>query len=154
MRPLLPIIVAAFGLVGCESSPPPKPVSFDPFHGKAFYAVLKSEPVPLPQRSPYDGDVRQREAYNEGFRSGWDCAISGALLHGTFGTPTDLPKDLHEAWSAGWKSGAKTGNDRWFTESKRQQETLGQPDGPANRSQPARVETSQASPAGASGRSP
>ena len=136
MRPLFPILVATIGLVGCESSPPEKQAASDTFHENEIYAALKSEPVPLPQSTPYDGDVRQREAFNEGFRSGWDRAISGALLHGTFGTPTDLPKDLREPWSAGWKSGTKVGSDRWFAESRRRQETLGQPGGSANRSQP------------------
>ncbi len=135
MRPLFPIMVAAIGLVGCESSPLQRAVASDTFHEKAICAALKSEPVPLPQNTPYDGDARQREAFNEGFRSGWGRAISGALLHGTFGTPPDLSKDLQEPWSAGWKSGAKVGSDRWFVESKRQQETLGQ-GGAANRSLP------------------
>jgi hypothetical protein len=149
MRPLFPIIVAAFGLVGCESSPPPKPVAFDPFREKAIYAALKSEPVPLPQSTPYDSDVRQREAFNEGFRTGWDRAISGALAHGTFGTPTNPPRDLREAWSAGWKSGTKVGSERWFTES--QQEALGQPGGSANRSQPLGSGTNQMPSAAGSG---
>lgn len=124
------------GLLGCQSSPPPQPVVFDPFQEKAIYATLKSEPVPLPQSTPYDGDALQRDVFNEGFRRGWDRAISGALLHGTFGTPTDLSKGLREAWSAGWKSGAKIGGDRWLEESKRLRETLSQPVGAANRSQP------------------
>jgi hypothetical protein len=144
-------MVAAIGLVGCESSPPQKPVASETFHENAIYAVLKREPVPLPQSAPYNGDARHREAFNEGFRSGWDRAISGALLHGTFGTPTDLPKDLREAWSAGWKSGAKTGSDRWFAESKRQQETLGQADGAANQGQPVRSETNRTSAAAGPG---
>jgi len=146
MRPLLPLIAAAIDLVGCESSPPQKLAAPGTFHEKAIYAALKNEAVPLPQSTAYDGDVRQRKAFNEGFRSGWGAAISGALLHGTFGTPTD------EAWSAGWKSGAKAGSDRRLAESKRQQGTLGQPDGPANRSQPVRPETNQTSAAAGSGR--
>jgi hypothetical protein len=152
MRAFFPILIAAFSLVGCESSPPPKPVAFDPFHEKAIYAVLKSEPVPPPPRSAYDGPVHQREAFIEGFESGWERAISGALLHGTFGTPRDLPKDLRDPWTAGWKSGAKLGSDRWFAESKRQQETLGQPDGAANRSQATGSETNRVPGAPGSGR--
>ena len=152
MRPLLPIIMAALGLVGCESSPPQKTTASDALHEKAIYAVLKSEPVPPPPRSAFDGRVRQREAFIEGFESGWERAISGALLHGTFGTPGDLSNDLREAWSAGWKSGAELGSDRWFAESKRQQETLGQPDGAANRSQPSGSETNRAPGAAGPGR--
>ena len=152
MRPLFPIMVAAIGLVGCRSGAPQKPVASDTFHEKAIYAALKIEPVPLPQSTPYDGDARQREAFNEGFRSGWDRAISGALLHGTFGTPTDLPKVLQEPWKAGWKSGTTVGSDRWIAESKRQREMLGQPDGAANRSQPVRSDTNQTSAPAGSGR--
>lgn len=136
MRSFTLLFTMLVGLLGCESSPPPKRVSFDPLNEKAIYAALKSEPVPFPQTTPYDGNTRQREAFNAGFRSAWHRAISGALLHGTFGTPTDLANDLREAWIAGWKSGAKVGGDRWLAESKRQRETAGQPDGSANRSQP------------------
>src|SRR5512142_131008 len=60
---LSPVLV---GLLGCESSPQPKPLAFDPFHEKAIYAALKGEPVPLPQTTPYDGEARNREAFNEG----------------------------------------------------------------------------------------
>jgi len=151
MKLLFATILTAFSLVGCESSPPPIPVARDPFREKAIYAALKMEPVPLPESTPCDGDTRQRAAFNEGFRSGWDRAISGALLHGTFGTPIDLPNDLHHAWSAGWKSGAKVGSDRWSAESKRQQETVGQPDGAANRGQPVSSETNRTSSAAGPG---
>jgi hypothetical protein len=59
-------------------------------------------------------------------------AHSGALLHGTFGTPVDLPGDGREAWTAGWKSGAKMGIDRWQAESQKLREGIGQPDAPGN----------------------
>jgi hypothetical protein len=138
MRPLLLIALAAFGLAGCKSSPETRPVAYDVFRMKAVYQVLKSEPIPVPQLTPYDGDTRQHEALNEGYRDGWQRAISGDLLKGTFGTPIDLPKDLLEPWRAGWEAGAKFGFDRWFAERTRQLEANGQPVGPANGCQPAR----------------
>ncbi len=144
-------MAAAIGLVGCESKPQHEPIASDTFHEQAIYTALKSEPVPLPQRTSYDGDARQREAFDEGFRSGWDRAISGALLHGTFGTPTDVPNELHGAWSAGWKSGAKAGGDRWSAESKRQQATASQTGGAATRDHPAGSETNRMSSAAGPG---
>lgn len=152
MRTSLPIILAVIGLVGCESPLMQKRVAIDTSHEKAIYGRLKSEPVPLLETTPYDGDARRSDVFNEGFRNGWERAISGALLHGTFGTPTDLPKDLREAWSSGWKSGAKVGSQRWLAERKRQEEALGQPGGSANRSQPIRSDTNQTSAAAGSGR--
>ena len=111
------------GLLGCKSVSRSKSGASDAFHEKAIYAALKSEPVPLPANTPYDGDARQRDAFNEGFRRGWDRAISGAFLHGTFGIPSSLSKDLHEAWSAGLKSGTKVGSDRWIGEYKQHLKT-------------------------------
>jgi hypothetical protein len=152
MRPILLMALAALGLVGCKSSPETRPVAHDSFRMKAVYQVLNSEPIPVPQQTPYDGDTRQHEAFNEGYRDGWQRAISGDLLKGTFGTPIDLPKDLLEPWRAGWEAGAKVGNDRWHAERTRQLEANGQPVGPANGSQPIHSETSRTSSADGSRR--
>jgi hypothetical protein len=126
MRPILLIALAAFGLIGCKSSPETRPVAYDFIRMKAVYQILKSEPIPVPHQTPYDGDTRQHEAFNEGYRDGWQRAISGDLLKGTFGTPIDLPKDLLKPWRAGWEAGAKVGIDRWHAERTRQLEVNGQ----------------------------
>ncbi len=145
MRELLLIALAAFGLVGCKSISETRPVAHDVFRMKAVYQVLNSEPTPVPQQTLYDGDTRQHEAFNEGYRNGWQRAISGDLLKGTFGTPIDLAKDLLEPWTAGWEAGAKVGFERWLAERTRQLEANGQPDGPANGSQPIRSQTNSTS---------
>ena len=132
-------LVLVIALLGCQSRPAQKKFTWDPFRDQAIYAVLKGEPVPILRSSPYDGDPRRRAAFDEGFRSGWDRAISGALLHGTFGTPTDLSWDLQDAWSAGWHSGAKLGSDQWLAESLRQQEMIRQPDAAASQGFPSAV---------------
>ncbi len=116
MKPILATIVVAIALSGCRNSQSVEPITLDTFRDTEIYARLKNEPVPLPTETPFWNDEKQRESYNEGFRSGWDWAISGALLHGTFATPTDLPEETHTAWSAGWKLGTKMGSGRWMTE--------------------------------------
>jgi len=129
MRQIIVTIVTAIALAGCRSSQTvePVPVTLDTFQEKAIYARLKSEPVPLPTETPYANDQGQLEAFNEGFRRGWECAISGSLLHGTFGTPTDMIEETRRAWSAGWQSGTKMGSGRWMTESQKLREESGQP---------------------------
>jgi len=89
------------------------------FHEKEIYATLRNEPIPLPKTTPYDRNSGQRDTFEQGFRNGWDCAISGALLHGTFGTPTDLSVEMRKIWSAGWDAGTKKGTERWLVESQR-----------------------------------
>lgn len=120
--------MAVVGLLGCASRQTLKPTAFDlSAREKAIYATLKDEPIPLPKETPFDVNSRQREIFNAGFRDGWDCAISGALLHGTFGTPTDLTDDLRKVWSAGWKAGGFAGSNRWLMEDqKMNQEQHGQ----------------------------
>ena len=152
MRPILLMALATFALVGCKSSSETRLVASDFFRMKAVYQVLGSEPIPVPQQTPYDGDTRQHGAFNEGYRDGWQRAISGDLLKGTFGTPIDLPKHLLEPWRAGWEAGAKVGIDRWHAERTRQLEEDGQPVGPANGSQPIRSGTSRTSSAAGSRR--
>ena len=153
MRFFVLIFTALIALLGCKSSPPPKAVvASDSFHEQAIYAALKDVAVPLPQSTPYYADVRQRQSFTDGFRTGWEHAISGALLHGTFGTPADLPDDMREAWAAGWKSGTKMGSDRWMAENQKLREKIGQQDGAANGSQPIRSETNTTSSAAGSHR--
>ena len=103
MKQILAIIVASIALVGCRSSQTGEPITLDTFHETTIYAQLKDEPIPLPNENPYGNNSGQRESYIEGFRGGWDWAISGTLLRGTFVTPTDLPDAEHAAWSAGWE---------------------------------------------------
>ncbi len=126
MKQILAIIVASIALVGCRSSQTGEPITLDTFHETTIYAQLKDEPIPLPNENPYGNNSGQRESYIEGFRGGWDWAISGALLRGTFVTPTDLPDAEHAAWSAGWELGAKMGSDRWMKERDKIQNEGGQ----------------------------
>jgi hypothetical protein len=120
MKKRFAITLAVVSLLGCTSSQTLKPTAFDLSpREKAIYFALKDEPIPLPKETPYDGNSRQREVFNAGFRDGWDCAISGAMLHGTFGTPTDLTDDLRKVWSAGWKAGGVVGSNRWLMEDQR-----------------------------------
>jgi hypothetical protein len=130
------LILAFSGLIvslGCKSNPPSKLEAHDLLHEREIYASLKDEPVPVPSSTAYDASARQRQSFIDGFQTGWDLAISGALLHGTFGTPVDLPADIREAWTAGWKSGTKLGSDRWLAESRK---GFARKDGGANGSQP------------------
>jgi hypothetical protein len=126
------ILCVLIGLLGCKSTPPPETRASGEFQEQAIYAALKKEPVPIPQSTLYGSDVRQQRFFAEGFRSGWERAISGALLHGTFGTPVDLPVDGREAWTAGCKSGTKMGSDRWQAERQKLREGIGQPDAAGN----------------------
>ena len=119
MRQTILTVVAVIALMGCRSNHGQEPLTLDTsFREKAIYSILKHEPIPLPETTPYDRDGGQRKVFNEGFRSGWDCAISGALLYGTFGTPTDLDEEMRKVWSAGWDSGTKAGSDLWLMESR------------------------------------
>ncbi len=125
------MLIGLLGLLGCRSGRV-QPVALDSFREQAIYASLKKEAVPIPASTPYDSEARRRQFFDDGFRAGWDCAISGALLHGTFGTPVDLPSDTRDAWTAGWRSGTKTGSDRWQTEHQKLRPEIGQPDAGGN----------------------
>lgn len=129
MSKIIATIVVAIALAGCRSTQTVDPVTLNTFYEKAIYDRLKNELDPLPTETPYGNDERQVEAFNDGFRRGWDCAISGALLHGTFGTPTDLTEETRRAWSAGWASGTKMGSGRWMKESQNLREENGQQGG-------------------------
>jgi len=126
VRPSILILCVLTSLVGCRSTPPAESRSPDEFHEQAIYAALKHEPVPIPQSTLYGSDARQQQSFADGFRNGWERAISGALLHGTFGTPANLSADVREAWTAGWKSGTKIGSDRWMAKSQELRERNGQ----------------------------
>ena len=76
MRAILLIALAAFGLVGCKSSPETRLVASDLFRMEAVYQVLKSEPIPVPQQTPYDGDTRQHESFN--LKPAVDLSADGA----------------------------------------------------------------------------
>ena len=126
MKRIAATVVAMVGILGCRSNDASKPVALDMFHEKAIYATLRTEPIPLPKTTAYDGDDRQRQTFDDAFRSGWECAISGALLHGTFGTPNDLAKEMRGVWSSGWDAGTKAGSDRWLKENRKLRDEGGQ----------------------------
>lgn len=118
MRALITLLAACL-LAGCKTQPPSQLAPSDHLHEQAIHAILKKAPVPAPRNTPYDSDERQRQAFTDGFRTGWDQAISGALLHGTFAAPVDLADDLRTAWTRGWCSGIGAGIDRWQAESRK-----------------------------------
>ena len=119
MKEIIAASLIAVTLIGCSSPQTPRTDTLDTFHEKEIYSTLRNEPIPFPKPTPYDRNSGQRYTYEQGFRNGWDCAISGALLHGTFGTPTDLSAEMRKIWSAGWDAGTKKGTDRWLVESQR-----------------------------------
>lgn len=122
-------LVSVF-LTGCRADHAETPLTLDASaEEKAIYAALKVEPTPIPKATPYDRNREHRQVFEDGFRTGWDCAISGALLHGTFGIPPDVPKEKRNAWSDGWRAGAKAGGERWLLERQSIQERNGQPAG-------------------------
>ena len=126
MKAIIAASLTAVALIGCSSPQTPRTGTIDAFLEKEIYAVLRKEPIPLSPTTPYDRDSGQRDAFEQGFCNGWECAISGALLHGTFGTPTDLTAEMRKVWSAGWDAGAKKGMDRWLVESQSLRERGGQ----------------------------
>jgi hypothetical protein len=124
LRILILILSAALGLIGCTSKPPIEPLAqafvrntYGIPHEPEIYAILKEEPVPLPQVTLYDGDARLRQVFVDGFRVGWDRAISGALFHDAYalmGRPEE-----GRVWKSGWRSGTQAGYARWKIESQR-----------------------------------
>lgn len=119
MKEIIAASLIAVTLIGCSSPQTPRTGALDTFHEKEIYSTLRNEPIPLPKTTRYDRDSDQRNVFERGFRNGWDCAISGALLHGTFGTPADLNAEMRRSWSAGWDAGTRKGTDRWLLESQR-----------------------------------
>ena len=124
---IIAIFIGVLALVGCKSEHVLLEAPQDMFYAKAIYSRLKEEPIPLPKVTPYNSNIKHRAVFDDGFRSGWECAISGSFLHGTFGTPVDLEKEKREIWSAGWDEGIKTGFNRWQKERQKIQNESGQP---------------------------
>ena len=75
---------------------------------------LQQNPIPLPEKTPFDDNAEKRQAYLEGFSKARDVVVSGAFLHGTFGF--SMPQGLEDPWKAGWKDGNKIAIDRWKQE--------------------------------------
>lgn len=119
MRVIVAIAMALTFLTGCASSHKPVPGAPRSLRENDIYAALRTEPIPLPDETPYDDDERQRTLFGDGFRSGWDWAISGALLHGTSAGPAGLTPDMMNAWWAGWDRGTTRGSERWLKESQK-----------------------------------
>ena len=130
MRQLIATFVMVAVLTGCKSSGTTRLKTLNTLHEQDIYASLKNEPIPLPRTTPYDHDAEKRRVFNEAFRAGWDCAISGALLHGTFGTPIELSEKMNPIWTAGWQAGTKAGSDRWMIEAQRERNRTGQQGAP------------------------
>jgi hypothetical protein len=118
VRILPPIFGVILVLSGCSSRvcAPLRQSELGPVE-RAIHERLRKESVPLPTTTPYDGIATQRQVYVDGFRGGWDHAISGAILHsGLVSTPLEVPQELGKAWREGWRAGAKQGGDRWMKE--------------------------------------
>jgi hypothetical protein len=130
MKQITTALLVSVALTGCRTYHAETPLTLDtPAEEKAIYAALKVEPTPIPKATPYDRNREHRQVFEEGFRAGWDCAVSGALLHGTYGIPPDVPKEKRNAWSDGWGAGAKAGSERWLSERQSMQERIGHPVG-------------------------
>ena len=64
-----------------------------PAVAKAYHA-LRSEPVPLPESTPFDDDATKRGLYLTGFKRGWDEGLQRWM-----NTSGPLPAEATASWS-------------------------------------------------------
>jgi RNA polymerase sigma factor (sigma-70 family) len=89
-----------------EKDPPPK-FTPKPAPPGGAAPTEKVEVVPLPPRTPFDGDAKKREGYLGGYSAGYAWAKGQHLV-----CPTNPSEDnLHviRGWVEGWQAGVKAG---------------------------------------------
>ena len=72
----------------------------------AIREQLTREPIPFPEKSPFDAEGSQGKAYHAGYTKGWTTVLE-LWLGNAITTPTEYQHDgsLHEAWRQGCKDG-------------------------------------------------
>ena len=110
------LIAATVGLAACRTEtqqtaamqPLPKDKRLT-----AVYKKLKAEPVPTPNVTPFDADIRLCSWSRAGFTHGYYLAASDLILKPSqIIPPAGIPSDCLPAWEVGAQEGARTGQAR------------------------------------------